>query len=1027
MHYPSSRLCLPFLLLIALFAPMRAHAFGWPNSNDSIFPPLPAAKAYVDFDGKGFLINGKRTFIAAGEFQYARTPRAQWRDRMLRVKRAGYNALQTYVFWNFHEPREGEFDFSGDKDFDAYLKLAHSLGLYVVVRMGPYVNSEWDSGGLPLWLRFKPGLLPMQDNQPFYQAVDPYFAKLVPIIAENQINRGGSVIMVQMENENQAGGGTDLPNPYYQRFHDKMIHMGLQVPIFFSGLNHGDDPAGDSPFDTSQRTSPWYSTEFWTGWIATYNMTPERATKLDRATWKVIAYGGSGYSQYTFVGGTDFDYWNCVEQGAAYDFSGPVGQTGDLRDVYYKMKRAATFATSFPDVIENSLAAAGGNGVTPTNGSIQITNRKGDDGEILFLDNHTDGPQSTQIKTAEGRTYPSAGPITLDANEIMPIVRGYPLREGVNLTLAATHILGFAEQGATTTLVIYGHPGDPAELHFEAEGAKVIQQPAGQSNALQVASNSIILKTKFPQGTPTSSIFRVAGHRIRVLAMSSDMADRTWFLEGGSVLACGPDYVGETSEKGGILHLAAERRGLEGGPSALPQLLYGEGAPVALTPASLNGITTAPATAPAVGAWSEDASVPQAQPGYNDSTWKASDQPLPMGADGDNSAYAWYRTKVTAPSAGTYQLSLSDVGDWITCFVNGKRVDSSDVHTRWDSAAPRQLNVKLNAGANTLAFLTAHYGRNKLYNYYGPMDTIDAKGISGTVTLSSAPAQSVDVNKFRWQADDQGIADAAVKAAPGLDTRGGDWHDATTATDAFNGRVGSAWFRAVLPSVPGPHRRLHFNSIDDNGQIFLNGKQIATNVGVNAGADVSLDGVWQEGRANVLAVSVQNTAGGGGMNGAVTLQGGISGNQEVRGWKMHGGETPPTSSSPTWKPLEGSGGPGVPAFFRTTFSAVPPAAAGPHPILRASPQGLSRGSIWLNGHNLGRYPERSPVDGLYLPESMLLPGKNTLVVFDEDGASPTGLKIVVEAAASRTGMILVPAGGQRTASAALEVMHRRRH
>ena len=68
------------------------------------------------------------------------------------------------VFWNFHEPREGQFDFSGDKDLDAYLKLAHSLGLYVVVRMGPYVNSEWDTGGLPLWLRFKPGLLPMQDN-----------------------------------------------------------------------------------------------------------------------------------------------------------------------------------------------------------------------------------------------------------------------------------------------------------------------------------------------------------------------------------------------------------------------------------------------------------------------------------------------------------------------------------------------------------------------------------------------------------------------------------------------------------------------------------------------------------------------------------------------------------------------------------------------------------------------------------------------------------------------------------------------
>ena len=65
--------------------------------------------------------------------------------------------------------------------------------------------------------------------------------------------------------------------------------------------------------------------------------------------------------------------------------------------------------------------------------------------------------------------------------------------------------------------------------------------------------------------------------------------------------------------------------------------------------------------------------MPQAQPGYDDSAWKASPQPLAMGADGDISAFAWYRTKVTAPAAGTYQLNLSDVGDWVTCFVNGKR------------------------------------------------------------------------------------------------------------------------------------------------------------------------------------------------------------------------------------------------------------------------------------------------------------------------------------------------------------------
>ena len=212
----------------------------------------------------------------------------------------------------------------------------------------------------------------------------------------------------------------------------------------------------------------------------------------------------------------------------------------------------------------------------------------------------------------------------------------------------------------------------------------------------------------------------------------------------------------------------------------------------------------------------------------------------------------------------------------MTCFVNGQRAGSSDSRQRFQTPVQRHLTVKLNAGANTLAFLTAHNGRNKLYNYYGPMDTIDAKGISGTVALSSPASQAVDITQFRWQADDQGMADAAKMAAPGLDTTGADWHDATTSTDVFNRRVGSAWFRATLPTVPGPNRRLHFNSIDDMGQIFLNGKQIASNIGINAWADIALGDSWNENGPNVLAVTVQNIAGAGGILGRVTLQGNIT-------------------------------------------------------------------------------------------------------------------------------------------------------
>ena len=1019
---PFPRLLALLLFLLPCLLPLRAHAFGWPNSNDSIFPPLPAAKPYINFDGKGFLVNGKRTYIVAGELQYPRTPRAMWRDRLLRIKRAGYNTIQTYAFWNYHEPREGQFDFTGEKDLDAFLKLVHSLNMYAIVRMGPYVNAEWDTGGLPVWLRFKPGLLPMTDNPPFYQAVDPYFAKLYPILVANQINRGGPILMVQLENEHVldggAGGGTDMPNAYYKRCYDHARKAGLEVPLFFSGLNHNDDPAGDTPFDTSQRTSPWYSTEFWTGWVGRYGMEPDRAKKLERATWKVIAFGGAGYTHYTMAGGTDFDTWNNDQQASSYDFGSPIGQVGDLRPAYYRCKRAAMFATSFPTVLSNSLAESGGDGTQPTEGGVKITHRKGALGEVLFLDNGNGGPIKTQIKALDGRLFPSVGPFTLEAGEIMPVVKGYPLAPGVNLQLAAAHLLGAATSGAMTTLIAFGVPGEPIELHFSAAGAKVAGQFAGDK-ALSVTPTQVVLQTKIPAAAPTISAFQVGSHTIRVLSMSADMADRTWFLDNG-LIACGQDYVGETEGTGVLSRLTTEHLGL-GSPHspALPQLLYTASltAPVTLVPISIPGTKTALAAAPALGPWQVDAQALPAQPAYNDAAWKSSDEPLPMGADGDISAYAWYRTKVNAPTAGVYQVSISDAGDWLTCFVNGKREAGSDVQTRYKAPVPRSLSVPLKAGLNTLAFLTAHYGRNKLFNYYGPITEIDAKGIAGTVSLTTTAPSSVLINRFRWQADDKAPGDAAQLAAPGLAINGADWHDASTATDAFNGRVGWAWFRTILPDVPGPHRRLHFNSIDDNGIVYLNGKKIAGDVGINAGIDIPLDDAWRSDGPNVLAVAVQNTAGAGGLLGDIKLTGGLSDGIQVHGWKMRGGLTPPPpTAAAVWKPLVGDRGANTPAFYQTPFSATPPATTGPHPILRATFAGLSRGFFWLNGRCLGRYPEKAPIDSIYLPESLLKSGENRLVVFDEDGSSPAQVKIIVETAASRVGIVLAPKSSPRTAS-----------
>ena len=239
--------------------------------------------------------------------------------------------------------------------------------------------------------------------------------------------------------------------------------------------------------------------------------------------------------------------------------------------------------------------------------------------------------------------------------------------------------------------------------------------------------------------------------------------------------------------------------------------------------------------------------------------------------------------------------------------------------------------------------------------------------------------------------------------APDLDTSGAGWNAGKIGEDIFHGQPGFAWFRTTLPAATGDHHQLHFESVDDNATVYLNGSRLAHHEGWTSSFDVNLDSAWKPGGPNNLAVLVENIDGGGGMMGDVDLTS-SEGDQPVRGWKMQGG-LGAINPDQGWSPAADAGNTanaGAAMFYRTAFNVTPPTAAGPHPILRVSLNGMSRGFVWLNGQNLGRYPEKVGVDGLYLPECWLKNGANSLVVFDEDGNSPAEVKIVVEADASRT-------------------------
>ncbi len=970
-----------FLLLVSLALGLTGARPA--RANDHIFPAAPAARSAIDFDSRGFLIRGKRTFIVSAGMEYARVPRALWRDRLLRLKRAGFNCVEMYTFWNWHEPQEGRFNFTGDHDLDAYLKLVHRMGLYAIVRVGPYYCAEWNSGGYPLWLRFKPGLRVREDDPPFEQAVGGFFDRLIPIVAANQINHGGSVILVQLENEDPQGWGTEEPNDYFTFLQRKALALGLQVPYFFSGLHHGSDPAGDAPdLDDAARPNPWFTTEFWSVWYSQYGPRPQDATDYARRTWKIIAHGGNGYNYYMAHGGSDFGYTNDDEDAASYDYGAAVGQAGDLRPLYYAFKRCAWFARGFQDVLEDSNDASGRYQDDAMNG-VRVTARTSPAGTIEFLDNPGGSPASVVVHAPAGGGTPGSVAVTLAPGEIMPVVRDAALVPGVTLRWVPTRVLGVVPQGDTTTLVLYGPAGSPAVLSLSVPPSVKVSLGAGWG-ASGVAE-AMSLETTIPDGRPTTASLTFGAKRVLVLAMSDALADRTWFVDAGgrSDIVCGPSYVGDVGVEAGHLRLLTERPWQ--GATDLPTVVYTPSGP----PLHLGPAPPPPAhpASPALAPWGmRDATLP-ARPQFDDHAWMASVQPLQMGADGDLTADAWYRTTVNVPTAGQYFLQADGARDRATVYLDGARVGGG--------GPGREVPLTLRAGRHSLAIFTASDGRSKLFGDLGPIVNSDPKGLAAPVSLQ----QGTRTTLSGWRTM-KALGPGDVKAGPPAADAAG-WRDYAVGQDAFGNQPGYAWFQTALPASAGTTRTfLRFGSVDDNGTVFVNGTQVASHQGWNAPFDVPV----LAGPAAVLTVFVENTAGAGGLDAPVTFAV-VTADAAFAEWRLRGGPGDPLAAR-GWQPLTAHLTFQGPTFFRTTFNAPPPPAVGAHPIWRVVSTGLGHGSVWVNGHNLGRYPEKIPINGLYIPECWLQPGQNSLVIYDEDGRRPDRVSVAAEAAASRDVTVL---------------------
>lgn len=319
-------------------------------------------KGTFEVGDKTFLLNGEPFVVKAAELHYPRIPKKYWEHRIQAAKALGMNTICLYVFWNYHEPEEGKYDFSGQKDIAAFCKLAQEHDMYVIVRPGPYVCAEWEMGGLPWWLLKKKDIK-LREQDPYYMERTKLFMNEVgKQLADLQISKGGNIIMVQVENEYGAFG---IDKPYIAEIRDIVKGAGFtDVPLFqcdwnsnFENnaledltwtINFGTGANIDDQFRRLQElrpNTPLMCSEFWSGWFDHWGAKHEtRSAEALVNGMKEMLDRNISFSLYMTHGGTSFGHWgganfpNFSPTCTSYDYDAPIGESGNITPKYHEVR-----------------------------------------------------------------------------------------------------------------------------------------------------------------------------------------------------------------------------------------------------------------------------------------------------------------------------------------------------------------------------------------------------------------------------------------------------------------------------------------------------------------------------------------------------------------------------------------------------------------------------------------------------------------------------------------------------------------
>lgn len=774
----------------------------------------------ITFDANGFRIDGRPTWLRSGEMHYFKLNRGDWRRRLVQLKAGGFDTVSVYMPWNYHEVEQGAFDFSGEKDVAHFLALAAETGLYVVARPGPYICDEWQMGGLPPWLSADPSIRYRTSDPAFLAACDRWWDRIAPIIADYQLGRKGTVILAQVENE-YGHFGEHQDEAYVLHLRDGLRTHGVEVPVIncdsfinapqlrprkYDGIclccNFGGDAIRTlARARTLQDDAPLFVTEYWIAafdwWGRDGTASIPHARALNGAL-AIAAGGAGGLTAFVYSGGAHFAYWHgrsiCSDDNfmtTLYGPGAPILDDGLLSDKYYLFKRDMA---ALGDLGEE-LAQAGMPELSVTPDGLRKAVRRGPRATFTFWINES--PEAIAIADTEKEQ--ACVDMDFPAGAVRWTVEDAPLGRGLILKSTRGHIAA-----TTPALVLSDDAGREVSAVLTTENGdapEVVE--AGELIAETTGGEVRIRGTVRPGDLPMRALVRAGGELLPVLFMDTASVRRMYRLDWpgtAPALIGGPDRIEDVRvEEGGlatVISCDAPRRcwHLEDGAPVGVDLAFTEPVSPKAIPVADVAVSTA---------------FPESEPGYDDTSWTAAEDPLPMARFGHGHGRAWYRTRIRVREAGMHAIVFSGAADHMLAFVDGAFFArrGSHAHCGW------HLWVHLEAGEHTLACLVENLGMFNSGAEHGvPLG--EPKGLYGPVRVNGA-------QQTGWRMRTGVVLDEPLEYWPEAGNRG-TWSpcDETVRTPC--------WVQGTFKMAADFHGavRLDLGTAGAKGSAWLNGRNL---------------------------------------------------------------------------------------------------------------------------------------------------------------------------------------------------------